>query len=180
MMYIPNKIGKMSESHINALKSMWSISKGKVHLGYCQNKTSQSPTVHNVYGKKKKKKAWLSLLKSKNLRQGLKCKYFICRGKEWSVWGSLREHLSLSSHSRQSLGENCSQRALTRRQSPSSQSRLCKSTGKESQVLAAGNQLVAGMAGEVWVVTDCILLFQSRFSREIELTKPIYEDIQET
>ena len=35
MMYIPNTIGKMSESHINALKSMWSISKGKVHLGYC-------------------------------------------------------------------------------------------------------------------------------------------------
>lgn len=180
MMHIPNKIGKMSESHINALKSMWSISKGKVHLGYCQNKTSQSPTVHKVYGKKKKKKPWLRLLKSKNLRQGLKCKYFICRGKEWSVWGSLRELSSLSSHSRQSLGEKCSQRALTRRQSPSSQSRLCKSTGKESQVLAAGNQLVAGMAGEGWAVTDCILLFQSRFSREIELTKPIYKDIQET
>lgn len=34
MIYILNKISKMSESHMGVLKSMPSVSEGEVHLGY--------------------------------------------------------------------------------------------------------------------------------------------------
>ena len=40
MVYILNKIGKMSESHIDILKSMLSVSEWEVQLRYCWSKTS--------------------------------------------------------------------------------------------------------------------------------------------